>query len=244
MRLVRRFGLVVSLMLAAGIGSGCRATRHVVQLSRLHEVPVAHRVQTLEAAFESPDGRLWLHTSGRLAGARKLTPITVVLPPAVHATGVIAQRIVVPANSLQPGQQPALADAVKWKRISVGLPLSFAPAETYDWDRLPSSTDNVREIRLVHRRGMMSEWELLHITTDAVTQSRSFTVFEVKPQQLQVRHPAALALVPLAVAADGVAVGTMIAGPVALVGATTLGGNIGAVALIDVLEPVKELRSR
>lgn len=245
---LRRAGrpcLMALLLLACASGSGCRATKHVVRLSQPHMKPIAHRVQTLDAAYESSDGRLWLHALGRLAGAAKPAPLTVVLPPPhVHAPRPVAQRIALPTSAVRPGWEPANSSAANWRPIPVGPPLIFTGAGTYEWHRLLPSAGNRRELRLVRRPGTVGEWEVLHLALDPVTQECSFTVFEVRPQQSQVRHRAALALVPLAMASDVVAVGAMVSGPLVFGAACVYAGRPDGIALVPQMEPWKQLSNR
>jgi hypothetical protein len=202
-------------------------------------------VQTLDAAYESTDGRLWLHASGSLAGASKPTLLTVVLtPPHVQASKPVAQRIVLPAKVVRAAWEPIGSNAGRWQPIHIGSPLTFTGSNTYEWHRLLPSAGNGRELRLVRRPGTVGEWEVLHVALDPVTQECSFTVFEVRPQQSQVRHRAALALVPLAMASDVVAVGAMVSGPLVFGGACALGGRPDGLALVPHMEPWKQLSNR
>lgn len=244
-------GQLALLLLVLGLGTGCRATRHVVRLSQPHAVPVAHQVQTLNAAFEGADGRLWLQISGRFAGTQNAIPMTVVLPPLGHASRPIVQRVVVPVSVVQAGQAAASADTSQWKPIPIGPPLVFKGANTYDWDRLLHAAGSNREVRLVHRPGTVGEWELLHLAADPANQMVTYTVFEVKPQQSQVRHRAALALLPLAMASDVVAVTAMVSGPILFAGMGAAGGALSGyphliATAVDVAatEPVKQFRGR
>lgn len=245
--------LLAILLLACAFGGGCRATNHVVQLSQPHTKPIAHRVQTLDVAYESTDGRLWLQASGRLAGAAKPAPLTVVLPPPhVQAAKPVAQRITLPTDAVRPGWEPVGSSAAKGRPIPIGPPLTFTGSNTYEWHRLLPSTGNGRELRLVRRPGTVGEWEVLHVALDPVTQECAFTVFEVRPQQTQFRHRAALALVPLAMASDVVAVTAMVSGPIIFVGMGGAGAVLHgrpdlAATVVDTAvqsEPVKQLRGR
>lgn len=230
--------------------TGCRATRHVVQMSQPHTQPRAHAVVQIHEAAQTADGRLLLHANGRMAGSSAPMALTIALPPLDRSTGAAVQRIVVPATTVR-AAGPAEAQGMNLqRRVPVGPPIIFARGDTYNWDLLRPSAGRGQEIRLVRRLGEVERWEVLHLEARAGGDCR-FTVFEARSTQVTVRHRSALALVPLAMASDVVAVGTMTAAP-----AVYAGGCLSAVAfgsplvglyglsLIDELEPVKQLTGR
>lgn len=238
-------GQLALLLLAAGLGTACRATNHVVGLSQPHTKPIAHQVQRLDAAFVADDGRLFLRTGGLLAGDSKPTTLMVALP-SVHGTArAVAQRILVPTTAVRAGWEPDTQGAAPLRPVPVGTPLVLTGTSTYEWDWLRPTAGRGREVRLVRRTGEVERWEVLHLSVSADTGECRFTVFEVQPKQMVVNYPIALALLPLAMASDVVAVGTMTAAPVAFVGACVIiaphGGGEGLPRL-DQLEPVKQLR--
>lgn len=206
-------GHLALLLLAFCLGTGCRATRHVVQLSQPHSKLVFHQVQRLDAAFAAADDRrLFLRVGGRMAGTSQDGTLLVALPPAIEPVQAVAQRIVVTSTAVQPSRESPPLELGSLRPVPVGPPLVFTGTSTYEWDRLRPAAGREREIRLVRRPGEVERWEVLDLKTDAATGDCRFTVFEVWPAQRMVRHWAALALVPLAMASDLVAVGTMTAG--------------------------------
>lgn len=215
-------GRLVLLFLALGFVTGCRATNHVVRLSQPHTQPVAHQVQRLDAAFVAGDGRLLLRTTGWLAGESTPTTLMVSLPPASETARTVAQRVVVPSTAVRTGWEPETRSAAPLTPVPVGPPLVLAGTSTYEWDWLRPTVGHGREVRLVRRIGALERWEILHLSVDPTTDECRFTVFEVQPMQVVVSRPAALALLPLAMASDIVAVGTMTAAPVAFVGACVI----------------------
>ncbi len=232
------------LLLATGLGTGCRATNHVVRLSQPHTQPVTHQVQRLDAAFVADDGRLLLRAAGQLGGESATTTLTVALP-SVHGTAkTVAQRVIVPAAVVRAGWGPVTQGATPLKAVPVGPPLVLAATSTYEWDWLRPTAGRGREVRLVRRMGAVERWEVLHLSVDAATGECRFTVFEVQPTQVAVRYPTTLVLLPLAMASDVVAVGTMIAAPIAFGGLCVISGAPGGLAYLDQLEPVKHFRNR
>lgn len=233
-------GHLALLLLAFCLGTGCRATKHVVRLSQPHAQPVTHRVQALQAAYLSGDGRLLLHTAGQLAGERQTVNLTIALPAPVRARQPDQQRVIVPSTAVKVGWNPA----TPLRSVPVGPPLLFNGASTYEWERLRLPNTPSEEVRLVRRAGAVERWEVLHVQADAATGECHFTVFEVQPARKVVSYPAALALLPVAMASDVVAVGTMVAAPIAFTGACAISGAPGGLAYLDQLEPVKHFRDR
>ena len=85
-----------------------------------------------------------------------------------------------------------------------------------------------------------------HIKADATSGDCQFIVYEVKPAGVTVSYPAAILLAPLAITSDVVAVGTMVAAPVALGAAGVMSvspGFIGMLGKWGELDPVKQLRN-
>lgn len=228
------------MLLCLSFGTGCRATSHVMRHAGPRTDYVTHAVRQLDGAFLDAGGRLHLRTTGRLAGETRVTELTVALPPAPVPHGPV-ERVVAPASAVQSGWNPRSP----LRPVPVGPPLIFAGTDTYQWDTLRPASGRGQEVRLVQRAGAVVRWEVLRMMVDDTTDRCYFTVFEVRPDQVVRRRPAGLALMPLALASDIVAVSAMSAAPPVYVGACVLsspyGGAAGLARLGD-LEPVRQLR--
>lgn len=193
--------------LVALAGTGCVGvfTRQVVEISQPHKKLVAHELLTLDAAFVANDGQLRLHATGRPAGQREISRLTLTLPPSPPVAGRIAQRVVVPATVVQaePGVTATNAPG-SWQSILVGPPLVFNGTTTYEWERLAPASGARREVRLVRRPGAPAAWEVLLLTAVGEESAYAYTVYEVRGQLTEVRHRAALALMPVVMALDAV----------------------------------------
>ena len=214
-----------ALLLGLFLGTGCLATDHALQMSKPHVHLVAHHVERLEGVFENTNGHLIVRSIGRLAGEAKPTSFTITLP-LVNQGQTDVQRVILPSGVVHAGWQAVAG----WRPVPMGSPLVFSDSTTYEWDRLRPASGLGTELRLVRRRGPVERWELLCLKADASTGECQFTVFEVRPQPVMVRHRAALAFLPLAMVSDVVAVGT-------LLGASTVGSfshdNLVSVPLDD-----------
>lgn len=126
------------------------------------------------------------------------------------------------------------------RRLPVGPPIIFTSGESYNWDRLRPVAGQGQEVRLVRRLGETERWEVVHLDIRADGDCW-FTVFEAQPTQVTVRYRSALALVPLAMAADVVAVGAMVSGPIVFGAACLPAGRPEGLALMPQMEPWKQL---
>jgi len=199
------------------LGSGCRATSHVVKLSQPHTQTAAHHVERLEAAYVDGDGRLVLQAHGRLAGESKCATLTIARPAPPEAGHSGQERVVMTSAAVQAGWQPDAA----LRSVPIGSTLMFDKYSSYQWSRLRPDAGRSEEVRFVRRNGDEQRWELLYAQIDEATGQCLFTVFEVQSEQKIVRYSAALALLPFATALDAVAVGTTMTGTVAMIAAGT-----------------------
>lgn len=214
------FVLPFLILIATLSGSGCRATRHVLDLSRPRLEPVPHRVQSIEGAYLTASGGILLHATGTLAGSNHPTSLTITLGRVRPSPDSMAERFAVPASAVQSGWAPGEA----LRPVKVGPPIDFKSGETYEWHRLAPSPDAVESVHLVRRQGHGGNWEVLRVNPSQTTR---FMIYEVRPTYVTVSQPAYALLVPFAAAADTVAVGTMVVGPpvtVATIGALPSAG--------------------
>jgi hypothetical protein len=75
--LLSPFALPFHILGVTLFGSGCRATRHVLDLSRPRLEQVPHRMQSIEDAYLTPSGGLLLQATGTLAGSTHPTSLTI-----------------------------------------------------------------------------------------------------------------------------------------------------------------------
>ena len=178
------------------IGTGCRTTQRVVQLSRPHQEAVPHTVERLDAAYVTPEGRLHVRALGRLAGEAQLRGLTIQVAKPMQQRAQLAERLVVAADSVRAGWTPPSEAA---RAITVGAPIVFRGNESYDWDRLQAAAGEAERVHLIRRANSAVSWEILHVNAQSKV---AFTIYEMQPASVTVQRPAYALAVPFAAAAD------------------------------------------
>lgn len=204
-------------LLALGLmtSAGCVGTQHhpggemvgakrVLAMAAPTEKAVPHQMQRLQAAFVRDDGTLLLHIQARLINTNKTLPCTLVIPPVGRPTKAqaLARRVEVPTAALQLGRDETAATQTNLHPLPLGPELILQPKQTYVWDNLAPAEGREEELRLVHRLGTVSQWEILLLRAHPTATQSRFTIFEVRPTMVPVDNRAMLALMPLALAED------------------------------------------
>ena len=178
------------------IGTGCRTTQRVVQLSRPHQEAVPHTVERLDAAYVTPEGRLHVRAQGRLAGDTQLRELTIQVAKPMPERAQLAERIVVAADSVRAGWTPPGEGA---RTIAVGAPLVFRGNDSYNWDRLQAAEGETEQVHLIRRANSAVSWEILHVNAQSKV---AFRIYEMQPASVTVKRPTYALLVPFAAATD------------------------------------------
>ncbi len=203
------------------------ATKHALAHAEPTTRPVASEMHRLHGAWKRADGSLLLHIHAKPLKASQAAPCTLEIPaPARLAKpNQIARRVEVSTAALRLGWDEIAGGATNLHALPLGPVMTFTPKESYDWGRVELPADRVEEIRLVHRPGSVSQWEILHVREQPAAGQARFTIYEVRPTMVPVNNSAKLAFVPFAVTEDvltNVTIGpavvaTVVAVPVALI---------------------------